>query len=194
MLEGSTAHLPCRIISDARGQGGESPNIVLWFHNQSLTPFYTWVLFALQNYKRPCKIMYRKIKETIGIASSFMLLDLFLTAAAMVSFHRFSFFHMTWHETQIQVSWEIDVANNPLLISYNNMDDSPSPSHYKDPQSDLASRSKYSTNPPRSILSIANIQAQVRPARCQQRLTSQGPSFVNIYLKQRITHNSFPKT
>ena len=41
VLEGSTAHLPCRIISDARGARGESPNIVLWFHNQSLTPFYT---------------------------------------------------------------------------------------------------------------------------------------------------------
>ena len=83
---------------------------------------------------------------------------------------------------------EINDTNNPLLISYNNMDDSPSPSHYKDPQSDLASRSKYSTNPPRSILSIANIQAQVRPTTCQQRLTTQGPPFVNSYLKQRITH------
>ena len=78
----------------------------------------------------------------------------------------------TWLDGDRYKSAEIDVTNNPLLISYNNMDDSPSPSHYKDPQSDLASRSKYSTNPPRSILSIANIQAQVRPTTCQQRLTT----------------------
>lgn len=41
------------------------------------------------------------------------------------------------------------------------MDESMSPSHWKDPQSDLASRSKFSLNPPDSRLSIANIQAQV---------------------------------
>ena len=41
------------------------------------------------------------------------------------------------------------------------MDESMSPSHWKDPQSDLASRSKFSLNPPDSRLSIANIQTQV---------------------------------
>ena len=36
VLEGGRAELPCRILGD-----GQRPNIVLWFHNQSLTPFYT---------------------------------------------------------------------------------------------------------------------------------------------------------
>ena len=75
----------------------------------------------------------------------------------------------TWLETQIQGGLRL-MTLTPFLISYNNMDDSPSPSHYKDPQSDLALRSKYSTNPPRSILSIANIQAKVWPTTWQPRL------------------------
>ena len=38
-MEGSKAELPCRIISDLREE--ESPKLVLWFYNQSFTPFYT---------------------------------------------------------------------------------------------------------------------------------------------------------
>ena len=41
------------------------------------------------------------------------------------------------------------------------MDPSAAPSHWRDPQSSLASRAQYSTNPPRSALSIANIGPQV---------------------------------
>ena len=41
------------------------------------------------------------------------------------------------------------------------MDDQKPPSHWRDPQSSLASRAQYSTNPPRSLLSIANIGPQV---------------------------------
>ena len=43
VLEGSTAHLPCKIISDTRQ---EAPNIVLWFYNSSFTPFYTYDLLC----------------------------------------------------------------------------------------------------------------------------------------------------
>ena len=39
VVEGSKAELPCRIISDLREE--ESPKLVLWFYNQSFTPFYT---------------------------------------------------------------------------------------------------------------------------------------------------------
>ena len=42
------------------------------------------------------------------------------------------------------------------------MEGSRSPAHWKDPQSDLASRSQYSTSSqPHSVLSIANIQPKV---------------------------------
>ena len=41
------------------------------------------------------------------------------------------------------------------------MEDDTPPSHWRDPQSSLASRAQYSTNPPRSLLSIANIGPQV---------------------------------
>ena len=41
------------------------------------------------------------------------------------------------------------------------MEEDKPPSHWRDPQSSLASRAQYSTNPPRSLLSIANIGPQV---------------------------------
>ena len=61
-------------------------------------------------------------------------------------------------------SLEVAAATAPAPVrgGFNNMEGSRSPAHWKDPQSELASRSQYSaSSPPLSVLSIANIQAKV---------------------------------